>query len=101
MDEKKVATTQDEMRAMIAEAASSLPESSLQYDDQDRALPPWLVFPDYGRSSMGWRMGNGEDYWIEFPKWFRALTPTQRSDYRDAYRAPDGWEDYYHLIESK
>lgn len=49
---------------------------------------------------MGWRMGGGEDYWIEFPKWYRSLTPTERSDYREAYQAPSGWEDYYDMIEA-
>ncbi|NQZ48527.1 MAG: hypothetical protein HRT63_13515 [Erythrobacter sp.] len=98
MDEKKVATTEEEMRAMIAEAAISLPDSSLQFDEQGRALPPWKVFPDYARLSMGWRMGGGEDYWYDFRQWYHLLPPAKIQKYQSTYPTPEGWEDFYEVM---
>ena len=72
-----------------------------EFDDARNVLPPWKAFPDYARSSMGWRMGGSEDYWIKFAKWYHTLNHSSRSVYRKAYQAPIGWEDYYEMIESK
>lgn len=101
--EAEVAQTPDEIRALIARAASELPESSpspLRFDEQGSALPPWEVFPDIGRYSIGWRMGSGEDYWHAFAEWYSNLSATDRANFRASYPAPEGWEDFYEIRES-
>lgn len=100
-EDKDVATTEEEMRAMIKDAASELSDDRLSYDSDGLALPPWEALPDIPRGSIGWRMGSGEDYWIEFSQWYRSLTPEQRAEYRELYQAPPGWEGFYDLIESR
>jgi hypothetical protein len=29
-------------------------------------IPPWKKYPDIPRFSIGWRMGDGEDYYAQF-----------------------------------
>ena len=36
--------------------------------------PPWLVYPEIERYSIGWRMGYGEDYIYKFWNWLDTLT---------------------------
>ncbi len=33
-------------------------------------LPPWKVFPQMAEASLGWSMGPGAYYWIEFCGWY-------------------------------
>ena len=101
--EPDVAQTPEEIGAMIEDAAKDLPDSPLsplKYDEQGRALPPWEVFPDIERYSIGWRMGSGEDYWHAFAEWYSSLSATEWSNYRATYLAPEGWEDFYEIRES-
>lgn len=54
--------------------------------------PPWLAFPQLDRSSMGWRMGAGEDYLFKRIRWWRTLTPEQRAAYEQMFPMPAGWD---------
>jgi len=102
--EPKVAQTPEEIKAMIEAAAKDLPDgplNPLKYDERGRALPPWVVFPDIERYSIGWRMGSGEDYWHAFAEWYSSLTATDWSHYRASYPAPEGWEDFYEIREQR
>jgi hypothetical protein len=62
-------------------------------------LPPWAAFPLYNSVTIGWRMGDGEQYWLDWTDWFRKLRPDRRAAYRRRFPAPncDGWEDFYDL----
>lgn len=57
--------------------------------------PPWTAFPHIQHGSMGWRMGAGETYWIEFSEWYRKLTPGDRERYAVEHPEPDGWAGFY------
>lgn len=99
----RVAQTPEEIRALLAEIASELPDrpqDPLRYDEQGRALPPWVTHPHIERYSIGWRMGSGEDYWHAFAEWYSSLSEADWSEYRAAYPAPEGWEDFYEIRES-
>ena len=90
-----------EMRdAMIEMAASDLPDDVLQYDDESRALPPWSAYPEIPRYSIGWRMGGGEAYWVEFWDWYHTLSSEEQSAYRAEYPEPEDWDGYYELLNS-
>ena len=77
------------------------PLLDLCFDNKGKALPLWLAFPDDPRASMGWRMGGGEDYKIEFGNWYRSLSDEARSEYRQFYPEPEGWEDFYAMFEGQ
>jgi hypothetical protein len=54
----------------------------------DELLPPWLKYPHIGLGSIGWRMGYGEDYWVEFDEWYKSLTSEIRAQYRAKFPEP-------------
>lgn len=58
-------------------------------------IPPWKKFPDIPLGSIGWRMGHGEDYWLEFDAWFKAKTPDHRQRYAAENPEPTGWTGFY------
>jgi len=48
----------------------------------DNPMPPlWLIFPELPQGSMGWRMGYGESYGIEFWKWFEGLSIDEKQKF--------------------
>ncbi|MEZ0244130.1 MAG: hypothetical protein ACAH11_12200 [Sphingomonas sp.] len=58
-------------------------------------LPPWLKHPDIRRGSIGWRMGYGETYLIEFDRWYASLGSGGRQHYREQYPEPTDWDGFY------
>ncbi len=40
----------------------------------DELNPPCIAFPEIAAGAIGWRMGQGEDFWDMFYKFFSALT---------------------------
>ncbi len=54
---------------------------------------------------MGWRMGVGEDYWIEFARWYKRLQPRQKLRFKEQYPEPDEveqglpWTGFYDRLE--
>ncbi|QLC20762.1 hypothetical protein HFP51_00320 [Parasphingopyxis sp. CP4] len=92
-DEDERPMSADEIMKMVNEAHQHMRENRVPYPDP--MLPPWIVFPDYERQSMGWRMGSGEDYWHDFSDWFRALDDQARAQYIAANPEPTGWEGFY------
>lgn len=57
-------------------------------------LPPWLSFPQYSRTTSGWRQGYGEGYLSRFREWRVTLTPERLEAWVEAYPAPDDWRDF-------
>lgn len=57
--------------------------------------PPWLVHADIPWGSLGWRMGQGEQYWQQWSPWYDALQPQQRADYHHTYPEPEEWTGFY------
>jgi ribA/ribD-fused uncharacterized protein len=67
------------------------------YDELAKAMPPpWAQYPDIPRTSIGWRMGRGEDYMCKWDCWYRGLSEAGKATYRAANPAPAGeWNDYW------
>ena len=63
-------------------------------DSEGLPLPPWRMY-DYWPTSMGWRMGGGEEYMIFWGIWSRRLDAEGRRAYRRRYRPPLYWFDFY------
>lgn len=57
--------------------------------------PPWSAFPMLPLGSAGWRMGEGEVYWMEFDEWYRRLQPAHRKRYAVEHPEPEGWGGFY------
>lgn len=57
--------------------------------------PPWIMYPDYERSSLGWRMGGGEDYLARFCGWFSSRAPEERVRFAETNVEPEDWWGFY------
>lgn len=57
-------------------------------DDNGDFAPPWRAFPEIGLGSIGWRMGDGEDYWHIFHDWYADLTAERKAAYKAKYPEP-------------
>lgn len=64
--------------------------------------PPWLVFPDIPWGSIGWRMGDGEEYWTVWMEGFCRLAEPARDAYKLRWPEPDeDWTGFYGFVETK
>jgi hypothetical protein len=61
----------------------------------EQMKPPWLQFPEIKLGSLGWRMGDGEDYWYSWQDWYVSLSEEARSSYREKFPEPPSWEGFY------
>lgn len=62
--------------------------------------PPWTAFPDYtGLSSMGFRMGSGEDYMVQFQKWYASASDAEIATYKSQYPAPHAYAEFYTKLD--
>lgn len=43
------------------------------YDESAEMVPPWEAFPTYERLTIGWRMGDGEEYRCKWDKFINQL----------------------------
>lgn len=63
--------------------------------------PPWLKYPDIPLGSIGWRMGEGEEYWHSFVDWYAMLNTAKQAEYRLRYPKPDSWKSFWPYIPEK
>ena len=66
--------------------------------DPELMLPPWIKYPHIPAGSVGWRMGPGEDYWMDFLWWMRKLSESDFEAYKLANPAPSGWDNFYTMM---
>jgi len=68
----------------------------------DDLAPPWDFSPTVIKGSIGWRMGNAEDYLADWYLWLGGLTLQQRKAYQERHPEPDSWQgtydSYFHSI---
>lgn len=58
--------------------------------------PPWTKHPEIDRFSIGWRMGCGESYMIDWSCWYGGLSKGGQAAYRARYPAPRGdWSTFW------
>jgi ribA/ribD-fused uncharacterized protein len=58
-------------------------------------LPPWKKFPNVDPLDMFWRMGNGEQYMMDFEKYFASLSSKDKVRYELSYPPFGDWIDFY------
>ncbi len=64
-------------------------------------LTPWEKYPEIPNGSIGWRMGRGEDYALEFFKWFKKLDTQKQNEFTAHNPEPEDWEGYYDAIKAE
>ncbi|RZL65963.1 MAG: hypothetical protein EOP81_02300 [Variovorax sp.] len=65
------------------------------FNEAGERHPPWLKYPNMPRTSMGWVMGDGEDYAEEFGHWLSQLASGDLHAYRTKYPAPSDWSNIW------
>ena len=60
-------------------------------------LPPWLIYPEIKAMSIGWRMGDGEAYLIEWGDWYEKLSKDEEMEYQANYPPPSYWFNFYKI----
>jgi hypothetical protein len=73
--------------------AASMPPAT--FDRAGLMIPPWVKYPAIPRASIGWRLGEGEDYWDEFRAWWSRQPAGVRAEVQAAYPEPLGWVFFY------
>lgn len=62
--------------------------------------PPWIAFPDFpGLASMGFRMGGGQDYMVQFQGWYASAAKSEIDDYKAQHPAPEHYADFYETLD--
>ena len=62
--------------------------------------PPWGAFPHLHRRSIGWRQGEGEDYYNRFCEMFAGLAAAEQNAYEEAHPEPEDWRGFYGMIRN-
>ena len=65
------------------------------FDNDGIMLPPWIKYPNLPKESMGWRMGQGEDYMEQYLKWYYANPRSKRVEIMNKYKTPEDWSEFY------
>lgn len=53
--------------------------------------PEWLMYPNIPNGSIGWRMGSGEVYIMDFYRWFNKLDEEEKKKYKEMFPEPKIW----------
>ena len=56
---------------------------------------PWIKFSKMDSQDMFWKMGQGEDYLMEFSSYYQKLTDREKLIYKLINPQPYGWDDFY------
>lgn len=61
-------------------------------DRKEKLMAPlWLKYPNIPQGSIGWRMGFGESYAMEFSRWYRSLNHKQQAEFDEKFPEPVCW----------
>lgn len=53
--------------------------------------PPWIRYPAIPQGSIGWRMGEGEAYLLEYKTWLDGLSPDRQREHALLFPEPKCW----------
>lgn len=64
-------------------------------DEMGSDMPaPWDAFPTLPYGHIGWRMGDGEQYFHDWCRWWQRLSREQRERYRRRHPEPAAWKGF-------
>lgn len=61
----------------------------------DTFAAPWNKYPNVDPGDMYWRMGKGEEYIIDFTKYYDALSEKEKNAYQLYNPTPKDWQGFY------
>ena len=61
--------------------------------------PPWIEFPDYSQFSMGFRMGAGEDYYLQLHEWYCVSAVSEIEKFQSDYPPPEHYSEFYNNFD--
>ena len=67
----------------------------------DYKLPPWKAYPQIQFGSIGWRMGYGEKFIVNWSKYYFSLSELAREKYKLENPPPSTWPENYYEIKEK
>lgn len=70
------------------------------FDADGDPHPPWLMYPNIPITSMGWRMGDGEEYNSDFGAWVKSQARQQLAAYLAKYPVPHDWQPVWPQLTS-
>jgi hypothetical protein len=83
----------------MAKIANMFPDPPIpDFDAAGLMVPPWVKYPAIPRASIGWRMGEGEEYWDNFRVWWEQQLPEVRDRVQSTYPEPAGWSGFYERV---
>lgn len=62
-----------------------------RFQKDELMAPLWIMYPHIPNGSIGWRMGYGENYAIDFYEWFYKLTDEKKQKYKEWFPEPKIW----------
>jgi ribA/ribD-fused uncharacterized protein len=68
-------------------------------NDNQLMAPLWLMYPNIPNGSIGWRMGYGEEYAMDFYSWFDNLKEDEKKNYMEMFPKPKTWEIDHSIYE--
>ncbi|AWM38863.1 hypothetical protein [Gemmata obscuriglobus] len=68
------------------------------FDADGMMIPPWVKYPSIPRASIGWRMGEGEEYWDNFRVWWGTQQVAVQTVMQATYPEPTGWSGFYERV---
>lgn len=102
--DKPEGTTDEQWNKYIEHKASWEKMLKDRYDNELKHAPPkppWIKYPNCHPTDMFWRMGNGEDYLVDyFGLYFKYSTKAEIYAYKLKYPEHKDWLGTYESIEN-
>lgn len=77
-----------------------LEELCVYQNNFNEVYPPWITFMGYKAGYIGWRMGDGEDWWHNvFRIFWQALSCEEKCSYVDKWNADESWREHLERME--
>ena len=66
-----------------------------KYSIDNPMAPLWIKYPHIPRESIGWSIGYGENYKVDFSNWYEKLSENDKLKYQEMFPSPKTWGNYY------
>ncbi len=86
---------QNMLGIILMEIRDGLTSNGPYNELSDLLPPPWIQYPEIERYSIGWRMGYGEGFLMEWWPFYGGLSNRGKKRYQELYPEPDEWNGFY------
>ncbi len=89
LSESEKSTVKSYLKDLMSYADIVIRSYDKNCSDMIEVLPLWIVFPTYSATTIGWRMGLGEQYEVLYLKFLGLLNEEELASYKWRYPAPE------------